>query len=127
MHFVSRSLIAAFISIIVHWSCSIGAEDSPAFMDSSYNIQCSQRKEISPCNCFNHNTKNWWILVKCQKMTTFRQVIESLRNRFDKFDQILLQIEYSNLEDLAENQFKELKTKIGWIRFHKNKLGEEYV
>ncbi len=89
----------------------------------TYHIQCAQRQEISPCNCYYHGSKAIWIKVICQKMKSFNEVVTALKNKFDRSAQIHLDIEYSQLEDFAQKQFKEIESKIEWIWLHKNNLG----
>jgi hypothetical protein len=89
---------------------------------STYTISCAARKEISPCTCYQHGTKEIWIKVICQKMTSFSQIIQTLRNKIERSNQIQLVIEFSDLEDLSDRKFSDIDTQIILIWLRQNKM-----
>lgn len=90
---------------------------------NSYTVHCAQRKEISPCTCHQNLYKPVRISVECQKMKSFEDIINTLRNKFERSVEVHLVIEFSNLEDLPQWQFKELHSTIYWIWLRTNEMG----
>lgn len=100
--------------------------DDPAeggYTIGSYTVHCAQRKEISPCTCRQNLYKPVRISVECQKMKSFEDIINTLRNKFDRSVEVRLSIEFSNLLDLPQWQFKELHSTIYWIWLRTNEMG----
>lgn len=115
-----------FKSVLLLSAVLIGvlAEDPEGgYTSSSYTVHCAQRKEISPCTCHQNLYKPVRISVECQKMKSFEDIINTLRNKFERSVEVHLVIEFSNLEDLPQWQFKELHSTIYWIWLRTNEMG----
>lgn len=94
----------------------------PEAKPKAYARACVAWEAINPCTCYQHNVKDSWIKVVCQKMRSFNEIIQSLRNKIDRSTQIQLAIELSDLEDLAERKFSDIQSHIIQLWLNKNKL-----
>ncbi|XP_017301818.1 uncharacterized protein LOC103514710 [Diaphorina citri] len=63
------------------------------------------RREINPCTCKCRTSPISPIVVECEKMTSFGQVVDALQDRFGN-DSISLKIAVSNLNDLPRHLLK---------------------
>lgn len=120
---VFRSLLVLYLYLCLSSCTEPGDDEAEQIPSTTYTLSCAARKDISPCTCYQHGTKEMWIRVICQKMTSFAQVIKTLRNKIERTNQINLIIEFSNLEDLPQNKFSDLETHILQIWLRKNELG----
>lgn len=62
------------------------------------SLHCAVRREISPCTCAPHETFPNTIVVTCERMETFTQVVDALQDRFQMDAAIWLKITHSQLE-----------------------------
>lgn len=118
---ILRSILVLCLYLCLSSCLDAEEEDLPG--SNTYTLSCAARKDISPCTCFQHGTKEIWLRVICQKMTSFAHVIQTLRNKIERTNQINLVIELSNLEDLSEKKFSELESHIRGIWLQRNILG----
>lgn len=73
---------------------------------SSYH--CAVRREIAPCSCRLQEPKLTTIVVECEQMSSFSNIIQVLQNRFSPDQDISLKISFSHLSDMKKRSFNEL-------------------
>lgn len=80
---------------------------------------CAVWKEIAPCTCkieFSLTT------INCERMESFDEIVNILKNRFAPKDKISLRITSSNLYDLAERSFDEFNMNIESLKLNHDNL-----
>lgn len=77
---------------------------------------CAIRREIAPCTCRLEEPKLKRVVIACEQMATFADIIEMLGNRFPPEQDISLKINYSRLNDMAGRSFKELGMKVSNLK-----------
>lgn len=90
-------------------------------LSASLTLHCSVRKEISPCTCRRQEASNT-VIVACERMTSFAQVVDALQDRFPLTDPISLKITYSTLDDLPYRSFQELNMTIVNLKLNHDNL-----
>lgn len=85
------------------------------------SLHCSIRREISPCTC-RVQEPNSIILVACERMTSFAQVVDALREKFAPDAEISLRIAYSRLDDLTNHTFQELGLAVTNLKLNHDNL-----
>lgn len=70
---------------------------------------CAVWNEISPCTCQVETSKT---SITCERMNSFGDIVNILKNRFSPKDRISLTIRGSDLYDLSQRSFKELNMNI---------------
>lgn len=111
------SMRICFALCVLGFLCLINV--SFAFTASS--LHCAMRREINPCTCKCRTSPISPIVVECEKMTSFGQVVDALQDRFGN-DSISLKIAVSNLNDLPSKTFQELGLQIVNLKLTKNNL-----
>lgn len=81
--------------------------------------QCTQWKEIAPCTCIKDTSI---IIVNCDKMSSYGEIVNTLQNKFVRTDRVELRIGFSILEDLQQRSFKELDMNIEKLQLHHDNL-----
>jgi len=76
------------------------------------SLHCAERREISPCSCRPMDLRTRTIDVDCERMTSFGQVVTALKDKFNSDVHIALRVSYSQLPDLGERGFHELRISI---------------
>lgn len=83
-------------------------------------LHCAVRKEISPCTCRKQDLNG--VLVNCERMTSFGQVVDALQDKFPAKELIILKVTYSALEDLPYRNFQELNMSIHNLQLNHDNL-----
>ncbi|XP_017769116.1 PREDICTED: leucine-rich repeat-containing protein 15-like [Nicrophorus vespilloides] len=83
---------------------------------------CAVWREISPCTCKTENHTK--VVIICEKMQSFAEIIALLQNRFSPMVHITLKINDSKLEDLSSRSFKEMNMTIENLQLTFNELSE---
>jgi hypothetical protein len=86
------------------------------------SLHCSVRREISPCTCRVQEPNSNTILVACERMTSFTQVLDALRDKFAPDVDISLRIAYSRLEDFMNHTFQDLGLAVTNLKLNHNNL-----
>ncbi|XP_059613414.1 protein artichoke [Phlebotomus argentipes] len=86
------------------------------------SLHCAVRREISPCTCAPHETFPNSIVVTCERMETFSQVVDALQDRFQMDAVISLTITHSQLEDLEARAFWEMNMNVKNLRLNFDNL-----
>ncbi|GAB0100362.1 Leucine-rich repeat [Sergentomyia squamirostris] len=86
------------------------------------SLHCAVRREISPCTCAPHEMFPNTILVTCERMETFTQVVDALQDRFQPDVVIWLKITHSQLEDLEKRAFWEMNMNVKNLRLNFDNL-----
>ncbi|KAK6629018.1 hypothetical protein RUM43_002835 [Polyplax serrata] len=72
------------------------------------SYHCAVRREIAPCSCRLQEPKLTTVVVACEQMPSFSNIIQVLQNRFSPEQDISLKISFSHLSDMKKRSFKEL-------------------
>lgn len=102
------------------------------FVNSSYSfspssVHCAVRREISPCTCRHADYMTQAIVVSCEKMSSFGQVVDALQDRFERPEQkIILKISVSNLDDMQSKTFEELGMNMITLHLKHNNISVLY-
>ncbi|PNF40024.1 hypothetical protein B7P43_G12937 [Cryptotermes secundus] len=86
------------------------------------SLHCSVRREISPCTCRVQEPNTNTILVACERMTSFTQVVDALREKFAPEVEISLRIAYSRLDDFMNHTFQELGLDVTNLKLNHDNL-----
>ena len=86
------------------------------------SLHCSVRREISPCTCRVQEPHSNTILVACERMTSFTQVVDALRGKFASDVEISLRIAYSRLDDFTNHTFQELGLAVTNLKLNHDNL-----
>lgn len=86
------------------------------------SLHCSVRREISPCTCRLQEPASNTILVACERMSSFTQVVDALRDKFPPDTDIALRIAYSHLEDFTNHSFQELGLAVTNLKLNHDNL-----
>lgn len=79
-------------------------------INPAFGLQnCAVWKEIAPCTCKIEITMT---SITCEKMNSFAEIVNILKNRFSPKDKISLKIRQSDLYDLSHRSFQELNMNI---------------
>lgn len=70
------------------------------------SVHCEVRREISPCTCEQILANK--ILVECDGVGSFNQVVDALHSKFDRNTSIQLTITNSQLDDLETRTFEDM-------------------
>lgn len=73
-------------------------------------LHCAVRKEISPCTCRRQDVNK--VLVNCERMTSFGEVVDALQDRFSSKEMITLKVTFSALDDMPQRSFQELNMSV---------------
>jgi hypothetical protein len=85
------------------------------------SLHCSLRREIAPCTCdllYAPNT----IQVTCDRMESFNQIVDVLRDKFSPDFNIGLKITNSLLNDFDGKNFAEMNMNVKNLRLNFNNL-----
>ena len=91
-------------------------------LTASASLHCSVRREISPCTCSPHESVPNTIVVTCERMDSFNQVVDVLQDKFSADFNIWLRITHSQLLDFDTRRFAELNMNIRNLRLNNNNL-----
>lgn len=83
-------------------------------------LHCAVRKEISPCTCRRQDVNG--VLVTCERMSSFGQVVDALQDRFSAKESITLKVTFSSLEDLPYRNFQELNMSVHSLHLNHDNL-----
>ena len=86
------------------------------------SLHCSVRREISPCTCAPHELMADTIIVSCEGVGSFNQVVDAIQNKFNPELNIWLKITHSQLEDLETRTFGDMNIKIKNLRLNHDQL-----
>ncbi|KAJ9592527.1 hypothetical protein L9F63_015800 [Diploptera punctata] len=86
------------------------------------SLHCSVRREISPCTCRLQEPTSNTILVACERMSSFTQVVDALRDKFPPDTDIALRIAYSHLDDFTNHSFQELGLAVTKLKLNHDNL-----
>lgn len=86
------------------------------------SLHCAERRDISPCTCSPMMRSN--IVVQCERMTSFGQVVTALRGRFQPGVNIDLSVSFSQLDDFHERSFDELGLSVYKLTLKGNNLSQ---
>lgn len=86
------------------------------------SLHCSARREISPCTCAPHDIMTDTIIVSCDGVGSFNQVVDALQNKISPDLNIWLKITHSQLEDLETRTFGDMNIKIKNLRLNNDQL-----
>lgn len=86
------------------------------------SLHCSVRREISPCTCRVQEPNSNTILVACERMTSFTQVVEALKDKFAPDVEISLRIAYSWMDDFFNHTFQELGLAVTDLKLNHDNL-----
>lgn len=121
--------MTAVTKLVIFWFvyAVIGFPVVPSYPFIDDHVSCAIRKDISPCSCQNYipleeTKRKPWIKVTCEKMNSFLEVVQTLQNKFDRNVTIMLQIAFSNLDDLPSNKFKHINSDINELMLNHNNL-----
>ncbi|KDR18629.1 Podocan-like protein 1 [Zootermopsis nevadensis] len=86
------------------------------------SLHCSVRREISPCTCRVQEPNSNTILVACERMISFTQVVEALKDKFAPDVEISLRIAYSRMDDFFNHTFQELGLAVTDLKLNHDNL-----
>ncbi|XP_069694189.1 insulin-like growth factor-binding protein complex acid labile subunit [Periplaneta americana] len=86
------------------------------------SLHCSVRREISPCTCRVQEPRANAILVACERMVSFAQVVDALRDKFAPDTDISLRVAHSRLDDFANHTFQELGLAVTNLKLNHDNL-----
>ncbi|XP_018580298.1 insulin-like growth factor-binding protein complex acid labile subunit isoform X2 [Anoplophora glabripennis] len=82
---------------------------------------CPMWKQIAPCSCRLDTAK--LTSISCEKMTSYDQVVGTLRGHFSPSDKVSLRLASSYLEDLQFRSLKELNVTLENLKLNHDSFG----
>lgn len=86
------------------------------------SLHCSVRPLISPCTCSPHDILPNTIHVTCERMDSFSQVFDLLKDRFAPNSNIYLKLTHSQLDDLDIRTFADMNMNIKNLKLNNDNL-----
>ncbi|GBP96621.1 hypothetical protein EVAR_64306_1 [Eumeta japonica] len=86
------------------------------------SLHCAMRREISPCICRREELGTGTIMVVCQRISAFEQIVRALADKFNPETKISLEVSYSQIPDLNMHTFRELHLSITKLKLNFNDL-----
>lgn len=62
------------------------------------------------------------VLVNCERMTSYGQVVDALQDRFSSKEMITLKVQFSTLDDLPQRSFQELNMSVVNLQLNHDNL-----
>ncbi|KAL1117394.1 hypothetical protein AAG570_004720 [Ranatra chinensis] len=112
-----RSSLSPLVAVVIFVSVA------DCLVESS-SVSCAVRKEISPCTCQNKPfiSQGRTVDVSCERMTSFEQVLDAVKKKFEPDVQINMKISYSTLDDLPQMSFNQMGLKIFSLDLNDNNI-----
>ncbi|XP_030750402.1 insulin-like growth factor-binding protein complex acid labile subunit [Sitophilus oryzae] len=91
-----------------------------ALLGVSLAFQCPIWRDILPCTCTHSIPLSKSVIIECEKMTTYSQVLDIFRGFFSPSDRIHLKLNKSSMQDLQYRAFAELNATIEELSLNHN-------
>lgn len=91
-----------------------------AMVSGTFAVDYCEGWRTMPCTCIRQFSRS--ILIQCQDMNSFADIVEGLKNDFGREQHITLEIDSSKLEDLHYRTFRELNMTIVNLKLNNSGL-----